>query len=321
MISKIYPIAGDASYRKFYRFESKNKKKIIVISKKEKYKNLVAYSSVNKFLIKKKILAPRLYNYNIKKGFIEIEDFGNITFLKILLKKKNKFLVYKKLVDLLIKIQKIKVQSDLPSIINKTHKLKKYSTKILHEESDLFFEWYLPFFFNKRKTGQIKKSVRTILIKLYNSLNFSNNCFVHRDFHAENLMKVKKKIGVIDSQDALIGNYAYDLVSLVDDVRISTSKKLREKICKYYLKKTKKILKIEEKIFLRDFNILSIQRNLKILGIFARLLKRDKKPKYIKFIPYTWKLLEERMNSNIFLKLRKILKLNISKQIRNKKIK
>ena len=218
MISKIYPIAGDASYRKFYRFESKNKKKIIVISKKEKYKNLVAYSSVNKFLIKKKILAPRLYNYNIKKGFIEIEDFGNITFLKILLKKKNKFLVYKKLVDLLIKIQKIKVQSDLPSIINKTHKLKKYSTKILHEESDLFFEWYLPFFFNKRKTGQIKKSVRTILIKLYNSLNFSNNCFVHRDFHAENLMKVKKKIGVIDSQDALIGNYAYDLVSLVDAI-------------------------------------------------------------------------------------------------------
>ena len=61
-----------------------------------------------------------------------------------------------------------------------------------------------------------------ILLKLYNRINFPNNCFVHRDFHAQNLMRVGKNIGVIDSQDALIGNPAYDLVSLIDDVRIKT---------------------------------------------------------------------------------------------------
>ena len=141
---------------------------------------------------------------------------------------------------------------------------------------------------------------------------------MHRDYHAQNLMKIGNKIGVIDSQDALIGNPAYDLVSLVDDVRIKTSNKLKNQICNYYLKKTKKIHKIKLKKFLEDFNILSVQRSLKIIGIFTRLFKRDKKNKYLKFIPYTWKLLEIRMRSEIFLELRKILDHNIPKKFRNK---
>ena len=113
-------------------------------------------------------------------------------------------------------------------------------------------------------------------------------------------MKIKKKIGVIDSQDALIGNPAYDLASLIDDVRIATSSKLKNQIYQYYLKKTKKIPEVKKEKFLEDFNILSVQRSLKIIGIFSRLLKRDKKKKYAKYIPYTWRLLEKRMNSKIF---------------------
>ena len=127
-------------------------------------------------------------------------------------------------------------------------------------------------------------------------------------------MKIKKKIGVIDSQDALIGNPAYDLVSLIDDVRIKTSLKLKSQICEYYLKKTK----IKREKFLEDFDILSVQRSLKIIGIFSRLFKRDRKKRYVKFIPYTWKLLEKRMNSKIFFELRKIFENNIPKSIRNK---
>ena len=131
-------------------------------------------------------------------------------------------------------------------------------------------------------------------------------------------MKVGKKIGVIDSQDALIGNPAYDLVSLIDDVRIKTSTKLKNQIYNYYLKKTLKLHRINSQKFLEDFNILSVQRSLKIIGIFSRLFKRDKKNQYLKFIPYTWKLLEMRMNSKIFLELKKILDSNISKKIRKK---
>ena len=131
-------------------------------------------------------------------------------------------------------------------------------------------------------------------------------------------MKVGKKIGVIDSQDALIGNPAYDLVSLIDDVRIKTSKKLKDKIYNYYLKKTFKIYRIEPEKFLEDFNILSVQRSLKIIGIFSRLFKRDKKNQFLKFIPYTWQLLEMRMNSEMFLKLKKILDINVPKKFRKK---
>ena len=317
---KILPIAGDASFRKFYRLKLKKSNKVIVFATQEKYNNLVAYSAINKFLIKNKILAPKLYDHNLSQGILIVEDFGNTTFNQVLIKKKNKFLIYKKLVDQLIKIQKIKPRSKLQSILSKPHIIKKYSKNILHKESDLFFDWYLPLFLNKKKNKKIKREGKKILSKLYGKLNFSNTCFVHRDYHVQNLMKIKKKIGVIDSQDALIGNPAYDLVSLVDDVRIKTSSKLKNKIYQYYLKKTKKIPTIEKEKFLEDFNILSVQRSLKIIGIFSRLLKRDKKKKYVKFIPYTWKLLERRMNSKIFLELREILKNNIPKNIRNKAI-
>ena len=131
-------------------------------------------------------------------------------------------------------------------------------------------------------------------------------------------MKVGKKIGVIDSQDALIGNPAYDLVSLIDDVRIKTSTKLKNQIYSYYLKKTLKIYRINSQKFLEDFNILSVQRSLKIIGIFSRLFKRDKKNQYLKLIPYTWQLLKMRMNSEIFLELKKILDSNIPNKFKKK---
>ena len=315
---KLSPIAGDASHRQFYRVKLHKKSNIFVFAQKEKYKNLSAYLAINKFLRSQKILAPKLYAYNFDKGMIAIEDFGSITFHKVLLKHKNKLAIYKKLVDLLLKIQKIKPKSKIEIIGNKLHILNKYSNKYLFEESDLFFDWYLPLFLSKKKCLNIKMRSKKILIKLYNKLNFSNSYFVHRDYHAQNLIKVGNKIGVIDSQDALIGNPAYDLVSLIDDVRIKTSQKLKNKIYSYYLKRVRRDYSIESKKFLEDFNILSVQRSLKIIGIFSRLFKRDKKNKYLKLIPYTWQLLEMRMSAKIFLELKKVLDHNIPLKFRKK---
>jgi len=171
---------------------------------------------------------------------------------------------------------------------------------------------------SKKKALNIKIKSKKILSKIYNKLNFSNSYFVHRDYHVQNLMKVGKKIAVIDSQDALIGNPAFDLVSLIDDVRIKTSTKLKNQIYSYYLNKSAKNYKINSQKFLEDFNILSVQRSLKIIGIFSRLFKRDKKNQYLKLIPYTWQLLKMRMNSEIFLELKKILDNNIPKKFRKK---
>ena len=318
MKSKILSIAGDASFRKFYRLKINKENRIIVLAKKEKYKNLIAYTAINKFLRSNKILTPKLYKYFFSKGIIVIEDFGDTSFYKILKKQKNKLKIYKKLVDLLLKIQKIKPKSKIKNLNDTFHSLDKYSKKHLFSESDIFFDWYLPLFLSKKKVSNIKIQSRRILSKLYNRINFPNSCFVHRDYHAQNLMKIDGKIGVIDSQDALIGNPTYDLVSLIDDVRIKTTNKLKNQIYNYYLKNTSKIYRKCSKKFLVDFNILSVQRSLKIIGIFSRLFKRDKKKQYMKFIPYTWQLLEMRMKSAIFLELKKILDKNISKKKRKK---
>jgi len=316
---KLSSISGDASFRQYYRkFNSKkNLSSIIVISKKEKNKNLLVYTAINQFLLDHNIRAPRLLAENYKKGFIEIEDFGNITIHNILKKSKKKFHIYKKTVDLLIRLQKIKSRI-IKNFYGKSYKLENYSVKNLHKESDLFFDWYLPLIMKKNKALKIKKVLKQKLQILYKKLKFKNKTFVHRDFHVSNLMKINSKIGVIDSQDAIIGNPTYDLASLIDDVRIKTSTKLKNQIYSYYSKKTSKIYRINSQKFLEDFNILSVQRSLKIIGIFSRLFKRDKKKQYLKLIPYTWQLLKMRMNSEIFLELKKILDSNIPKKFRKK---
>ena len=175
-------------------------------------------------------------------------------------------------------------------------------------------------FLNKKNSLGIKKKTKKILNEIYKKLNFPNSYFVHRDYHVQNLMKVGKRIGIIDSQDALIGNPAYDLASLIDDVRIRNSNKLKKQIYNYYLKKNHNMYRFQSKEFLEDFNILSVQRCLKIIGIFSRLYKRDKKKIYLKLIPYTWTLLELRMRNKIFSDLRKVLNINIKKRTRKMSI-
>ena len=126
------------------------------------------------------------------------------------------------------------------------------------------------------------------------------------------------KISLIDTQDAVYGNIAYDLASLIDDVRLKTSNNLKKMIYESYIDLNNK--KINKTKFKNDFEILSVLRNLKIIGIFTRLAKRDNKKKYLKLIPYAWKLIEHRINNNnIFIELKKKLDVNFPKKIRIKK--
>ena len=159
---------------------------------------------------------------------------------------------------------------------------------------------------------EMKKQIKFLLSKL----KLKNNIFVHRDFHVSNLMKYKKNFATIDTQDALIGNRAYDLASLIDDVRFKSNKIFKDNIYDYYLKLNKN--KINKVILLNDFEILSVIRNMKIIGIFTRLATRDKKKTYLKLIPHAWKLIELRMQNNqIFDGLKRVLDIHFPKKIRN----
>ncbi len=191
--------------------------------------------------------------------------------------------------------------------MGKKIKFTKYSLRYLHKESDLFFDWHLKYCSKNLKLRKIKRILKKELNNIYKKLYFKNNCFTHRDFHASNIMMTKNRLSIIDSQDAIIGNPLYDVASLIDDVRIKMQKNLQDNLFKHYIKKSK--FKAKDQSYLKnDFDILSVQRNLKILGIFVRLYKRDKKPNYLKYLPHTWSLLERRMKNPIFNKLNKLFK-------------
>ena len=220
-------------------------------------------------------------------------------------------MILKEAIKILNKIQLIK-NKKIKTFEKKYYKIKEYKIQILFNEAKLFCDWYVPSKLPKKFhisfNYNFKKEIKFLLSKL----NYGNDTFVHRDFHVSNLLlNLEKKIGIIDSQDALFGNKAYDLASLIDDVRFKTSNSLKDKVYNYYLKSNNKI-NINK--FKDDFEILSVLRNLKIIGIFMRLALRDNKKKYIKLIPYACELINHRMKNNkAFDNLRLLLNDNTHK--------
>ena len=285
----IVELSGDASHRKFYRDKKNNS--IIVYAKKEKRKNLLIYAAINELLNNNKILTPRLISEKYKKNYIIIEDLGDYTGLK---KFKNyKIDNYIKLFEILKKLKLVRKRT-INTFLKTNYTIKNYSNNELLREAKLFSDWYMPKII-KKKLSLSKKLYIKIIKKLILSLKLKKKVFVHRDFHISNIMIKKNKIYLIDSQDAVFGNEAYDLASLIDDVRIKIKLKNREKIYEKFISNQKKI---NLKKLRNDFEILSILRNLKIIGIFTRLSKRDKKHKYLKLIPYAWKMIDERRKHN-----------------------
>ena len=303
---KLKKISSDASFREFYRVKKNNKTSIIVFARKEQYKNLIVYSVVNKILNIHNISSPRLLKNYYKDNMIEITDLGDKSFYDYIKNKNNKLRYYKKLIELIIKLQKIKLKNQY-YFSGKKIKFTKYSLSHLHKESDLFFDWYLKHCSKNLKLGKIKKILKKELNRIYKKLYFKNNCFTHRDFHSSNIMVTKKRLSLIDSQDAIIGNPLYDVASLIDDVRIKMPKNLQDNLFNHYILKSK--FRIKDHSYIKnDFDILSVQRNLKILGIFVRLYKRDKKSNYLKYLPNTWSLIDRRMRNPIFNQLNILFK-------------
>ena len=313
--NKLKKLSGDASFRYFYRKKYYKQSSVFVYCKKQKKINLVIYDAINNLLIKKNLLAPKLIKSNYKKNYMEIEDFGDLTVFQLLRKKKvNQFFYYKKILLMLKKIQKIKTKK-IKTFLNTEYIIPNYSKEILINESNLFLKWYLPKFIKGKRKDIVRRKISKIFKNLLNSLIYKKKVFIHRDFHASNIMVTKKGFGLIDSQDAVYGNIAYDLASLIDDVRLKTNRKLKDKIFNEFIKINKSL---DKNKFKNDFEVLSVLRNFKIIGIFSRLSIRDRKHQYLKLIPYAWKLIENRINNNKkFNELKIIIESNFPRKIRN----
>ncbi len=260
------------------------------------------------------MIAPSLISQHYKENYIEIEDFGDLTvFEKFKKKTTNRKNYYKKILDLLSKLKKIKIKNQ-KTFLKTNFKVPNYTSKMLLDESNLFIDWYLQKYFKGKKKRSIEKELKIIFKKLLRNISYKEKVFVHRDFHISNIMITKRGLGLIDNQDAVYGNIAYDLASLIDDVRLKMNTKIKDFIFYEFLKKNKNL---DHKKFKNDFDILSVLRNFKIIGIFTRLSMRDNKKKYLKLIPYAWKLIELRTSKNpIFKDLNYLLVKNFDKKKR-----
>ena len=293
LINDLSFMAGDASDRKY--FLAKIKKKDFVIMLDKNSKNLNRFVKITKAL-DKKVSVPKIYKVLKKDGLAIIENFGQSKYSNILSKKNNKML-YKLAVKNLIFIQSKKIALNLP----------EYNVNKFLDESNLFFDWYLPFF--KIKNNNYKNDFNLIFRKFLKKLYKLPQVFVHRDYHIDNLFFLKNRAGLlkcgwIDYQDAVYGPSLYDLVSLTKDARIDVSEDIEKYLINFYLTQSK----VDDKdFFYFCYNLISIQRHLKVLGIFCRLSARDNKNMYLSHLPRVKKMLLSTLMNKDFVKLYSIL--------------
>ena len=290
-VKKLSLLAGDASNRKYFQYFSSKKNYVIMYDNNEK--NLKDFLKVTKIL-KKFVVVPSIIHDLSKQSILVLENFGPNKYAEIITKK-NRKKIYRLAVDTIFDIQKIR-SSDL----------SKYSLNMFIAESNLFFDWYLKNL-KSNKTDSLKKEFNS-LFKSYLSCIDIPQVLVHRDFHIDNLFYLSKsnsiKCGLIDYQDAVIGPCTYDLVSLTQDARVDVPKQLEYELINYFLESN---LKIKKEDFMLSYNLLAIQRHMKVLGIFCRLFLRDNKDQYLQHLPRVKKMLYENLKKEKFEKFNLLL--------------
>ncbi len=260
--------SDDASFRRYFRIERNNATFIAMDAPPEK-ENSSAFVAIATLLNNNNIHAPKIIEKDLDKGFLLIEDLGNTTFLQAL-KGKFDLNLYKTAIDELIKLQTINTTDQ---------NLKSYDNQLLTQEMQLLIDWYLPKNTSQKHLDKLRKIFDLLIINAANS----PQVFVHRDYHARNLMITNNKISIIDFQDAVIGSNTYDLVSLLKDAYFELSLTNIQTLLDYFYKQSN--IKTPFKDFEKQFDLMGLQRHLKVLGIFKRLSVRDGKHQYLDDIP------------------------------------
>jgi hypothetical protein len=161
-------------------------------------------------------------------------------------------------------------------------------------EVDLLTEWFLPLVTGKPTPAHLRDEHTRLWRSALTAVPHRPSVFVHRDYHAQNLMWLPARsgiarVGMIDFQDALAGHAAYDLISLLEDARRDVSPTMSDFMTALYLSRARaEGLAVDEHEFRAAAAILAAQRNAKIIGIFSRLWSRDRKPRYLAYLPRVW---------------------------------
>jgi hypothetical protein len=284
------PLAGDASFRRYYRLGG-NGRRAILMDAPPPQEDVVPYVAVSQLLRRLGFSAPEVFAEDRATGFLLIEDFGDDTYTRLLDRGADEPALYTLAVDTLVELQRaveVRGNPDLPP----------YDPERLLAEAALLVDWYAPAALGEPLSDARRDEYLDLWRTLLPQAALRGETLVLRDYHVDNLMLLPDRSGVrgcglLDFQDAVCGPPSYDLVSLLDDARRDVPADLRRQMIERYLAA---FPALDRSAFLRSAAILSAQRNCKILGIFTRLWRRDGKPRYLVHLPRIWRLLEQELS-------------------------
>ena len=270
------PASADASFRQYFRVtNTQDNKTYVVMDAPPEKENCHLFVLVTELIRGVGVNAPDIIALDLQQGFLLLDDLGNKPYLDHL-NNDTADELYIDAINTLIKMQTIDAM------------LPAYNETLLQTELDLFETWYLNRHLNIQLNENQKASLNLIFKILIESAEEQPQVFVHRDYHSRNLMITdNNNPGVIDYQDAVIGPITYDLVSLFKDCYIQWPEEKIEHWLDLYLARLTPTHFIEKETLLRWFDLMGVQRHLKVLGIFARLNYRDGKSQYLNDLPLT----------------------------------
>ncbi len=305
--AQLQPLAGDASSRRYVRAVLGEKSAMIMDSPAEG-ENFQAFVTIAEYLYSNGYSAPEILARNMAAGLLLLEDFGDESFSRVVSKNPSQETkLYEAAIDLLAQWQ------SLPSIA-----LPCYNLELYMREVTLFCDWFLPKILGAEKSASLRTEYLAIWQGILANAPLAQNIFVHRDFHADNLMWLPsragaKRLGLLDFQDGVIGDAAYDMVSLLEDARRDVPSELAQEMIARYLAKTG----ADAARFNTAYSVLGAQRNSKIIGIFVRLAVRDGKQNYLQYLPRVWGYLERDLEHQNLAPLREWLDKNIPARLRH----
>ena len=235
------------------------------------------------FLESMRLSSPRIIEADIEKGFLLLSDLGNERYFDKLVEEPHLAdSLYGDAIDALLVMQRRgeAYQTTLPP----------YSEKLLHFELSLFHDWLCGTHLQLQLSEDDERSWQACCDMLVETARRQPQVFVHRDYHSRNLMVLNEdNPGILDFQDAVEGPFTYDLVSLLKDCYVRwPADQVRAWALNYYEKLSDNTrTQIDEQQFLRYFELMGVQRQLKAAGIFCRLSHRDGKNWYLNDVPRT----------------------------------
>ena len=295
------PLPGDASARRYIRLSRGGESAMLMDAPPPE--KVGAFHDIGRLLSGLSFSVPAFLAVDLTQGFLLLEDFGDQTFTNLLAAGEEEAGLYRLAVDSLIALhQRWPQRGGAVAEIE----VPAYSDEILLEEVGRFAEWYLPEALGAQKAAAVRAELAELWRRVLPGARAMSDSLVLRDYHVDNLMVLPGREGIaacglLDFQDAVLGPLTYDLMSLVHDVRREVSPEVAEMTVTRYLAA---FPELPEADFRQSFAVMSAQRNVKILGNFARLLRRDGKPNYLKYIPRTWRLIEEAFEHPALTELR-----------------